>query len=264
MKKPNFFKRIHLSITSKSYYKLVLSEHFFKAFIYLVLLSILSIIPAAVKNGYQVSNFMTLASKILSDPECPDFVIEGNKLQFTEDKSFVYEDDSNDLIVIFNPNNEYSLNNLAGHDIGYLITPNKLIISSQGIEPIPRDYSMISSMMQKITKTQMEGMLRTFAPVTFAFFTFFVIAVAVAYSLFLSLFASLIAVMSRNVCRIRLSYSSAYKIAIYSMTAPVILLSLLYLVLPSVAINGGFIIFVFTTTYFTGSVMSYLRDLTSA
>jgi len=135
MNKPNFFKKIVMSITTLSFYTTIIHERFIKTFIYLFIFSTLLSIPYSAYFGHYIYEQTSNVSHVMESEAFPDFYLKEGQLVIEGNTPFVFADEEKLIKVIIDDSDTYSFNDLAGYYWGYLITPKSIILSQLGTTP---------------------------------------------------------------------------------------------------------------------------------
>lgn len=251
MKKQHFFNKIILSISSKDFYKVILHEHLMKSFLFLVLFSLLVSMP------YSIYSSINTIDKIVSITEdFPEFTLEDGVLTVPSNQPYIYEDKSKEIKIIMDTTGAYGLNDLAGFSSGYLLTSKSVIISQAGLEPQTIKYSDIYFSINKNDINTVNS------------FKTFIIVMAIAVSLFLtvlinlfkSLFTVSIVFFMKNIFLLPLNFSKSYKIAIYTMSAPILLVEIVKFIPIHDLSNYTFFVYLFINMIYIVQILLYLKN----
>lgn len=263
MKKPNFFKRIYKSLNDPAFYPYVVKEHFFRAFAYLFILTTILAIPFTTKMTLNFNQYIDIIQTVLKDPACPDFTLDSNKLEFHTNQAYLYEDSEMGIIVVIDPSGTYGINDLAGYTGGYLFTQSGVIYSQPGMAPqnLPYDVFWMGMSMDKAT---MSDMMEMSAPISVALLFGLVLFLTIAYVLFLSLFGASMTFFSKNLLALNLTFVQSYKVGIYAMTGPLLILSVLAALPFDITTDALFFIFIFLNGIFVArAVQGFIQPKNS-
>lgn len=259
MKKHNFFKKIYLSISKLSFYTNVIHEKLYKSIFYLVILTILISIPYSVFFGNYIYKETTDILTLMESKTFPNFYLENNELIIEGETPFVISDEEQKTFkIIIDNTSTYSFNDLAGYYWGYLITPKNIIQSQLGSTPKTVTYDKV--LLEGFSKDILLLELKTLQPLLAIFSSVFTIVFFIISNFFKSLMAYFIVLFFRNIYRVPLSNVQAYKIAVYSMTAGLILLEGLRFV-QLVPPSFFFGIFMMINSVYVGKILFYFNKL---
>ncbi len=223
-KRANIFVKFIKSFTDFNIYCQIRREKTSKAIGYLLLLClVLGIIYA----GFWVNITGTSIDQtiqFLESNESPDIYIENGRLTVDIDKPIIHVQD-NDLIFILDMSNEHDLNDLAGYSTGYLITPERVIIFQAGSPPIPLEFSSLEDM--HIDKLKITSFLQSMKGILFASLFVVIIIGTILLKFLESLFASIIGLMVNAIMNTPFTFNELYKIGIYAMTLPSLIILLI-------------------------------------
>lgn len=258
MNKPNFFKKIVMSITTLSFYTTIIHERFIKTFIYLFIFSTLLSIPYSAYFGHYIYQQTSNVSHVMESGEFPDFYLKDGQLVIEGDTPFVFADEEKLIKVIIDDSDTYSFNDLAGYYWGYLITPKSIILSQLGTTPRSMAYNRFLG--DGFNKKDLLVEIKAIQPFLAVFSSAFTMIVFVITTFLKSLLSYFLVSFFRNVYGITLSKSQSYKIAVYSMTAPLIIIEALRLsqVVPTTFFFG---IFMFVNAVYIGKILYYFKNL---
>lgn len=213
-----FLYRFIHGFNDMAYYRKALEDTMRSAFGYLVLLSVLLGLVSGTLMGLQSkSDFRTLAEAIETG-RIPYFELENGRLDIDLDAPVVIDQEFQ--IFIIDTTGTYSLNDLAGYDIGYLVTPERVIVSSRGSDPRAINFADMATV--SFNSRDLTALLAALdAAIVFVVLGFTLIAGLVSL-LFSSLIAAALFNIFRILSRIPMTFSQAWKIAMFSYAPAVI------------------------------------------
>ncbi|MBC7959866.1 MAG: DUF1189 family protein [Vallitaleaceae bacterium] len=250
MKKPNFFKKIYLSVTSMPFYTSVIHEHFMKSFLYLILFSLLISLPFAIFTALQTT-------KLISDiaDSFPRFTLSDGTLTFESDEPFVYKNEKDNMIVISDPSGTHDINTLTGYQSAYLLRPKYVILSQAGFAPQSISYKDVAFWTIGSNDLDLLVLFRPFLAAMMAGLNLFLVLLT---NLFRSLFACSIVLFIRSFFLVPLNFTQSYKIAIYSMTAPMIVIEIINFLPITLSSNKMLAVFVLLDLVITVNILKYM------
>ncbi|MCT4599251.1 MAG: DUF1189 domain-containing protein [Vallitalea sp.] len=232
-KSPNFFVKIIKSITDINFYSNFRNEKLGKSFGYLLLLALaLGIIFSGIvtlKTNKSIDDSLTF----FESEDFPDIMIANGVLDIDIEEPLVLKQDG-DIIFIVDMTNTYTLNDLAGYSIGYLITPERVIINQAGSPPIPFEFKNLQDF--QIDKYTAVDFLNKTKSVFIGFIIFTIIVGTILLKLLESLIVSIIALIANSILNKNMSYNDLYKISIYALTLP----SIIVLIINSLSLGLSF------------------------
>lgn len=222
--KIHFLKRIIWSITKKEFYYDIIQESLGKSFKYLILLTLFISLPYSVLGGIQSTYVIDDMITTIRSDEFPHFSLKNGQLDIRDNEPRVYKSDDA-LIVIVDKTDAYTLNDLAGYSIGYLITPDQVILSQAGTKPLSIRYdTLLKNMM--IDNESLVRTLGKIKPYILIFITLIIFVGSLLLTLFSSLILSIVTYLLNTLYQIHLSYSQSYRVGNYSLTLPLILIQI--------------------------------------
>jgi hypothetical protein len=226
MKTNNIFTRFKKSIQGdKLFYKQIVNESFFKAFSYILIISLFLSIIFGIFDGVVLRNEVDKTLTRMESESFPQFSLENNTLTVESNEPIILNK-SEKMIAIVDTTDTYSLNDLAGYDTGFLVTNERIIMSQVGLSPQALEFSQLRKDF-KINNTILIQLLEELRKYTFLiviifdiFFTYFSLIVKI-------IFASLFGLIVKTFSRTNMKYSNMLKIIFYSFTLPLILIKLM-------------------------------------
>lgn len=256
-KRANIFVKFIKSFTDFEVYGQIRRESTGKAIGYLVLLSVvLGIIYAGVlanKTNESINQTITF----LESDDAPAIDIQNGRLHVEMDEPYVYRQDK-DLIFILDMEDMYDLNDLAGYDVGYLITPERIVIFQAGSPPIPFDFSTVEDM--HIDKYKVIEFLHSMKGLLFGTL-FVVIIIGTLLLKFLeSLFASIIGLIMNAIMKTPFTFNELYKIGIYALTLPSLIIVLINSSLIPISFGIKILLYYGLVTIIVHVALKHLRN----
>ncbi len=251
MKKPHFFKKIVLSINSKPFYTTILHEHFMKSFLYLMLLSLIISLPFSLYTSIKTSS---LFEDIID--EFPAFYFEESEFRLQDEQPFIYKGEGNELIIIADTTGAYGFNDLVGYETGILISTKSFVLSQAGILPQTVKYSE----MMILPSNDVLDLIVDMRPFIILMSTLFSLFFSFLFICFKSLFSCSLAFFIKNSLGLKLTFSQTYKIAIYSLTAPLVFVEILNFIPSQLVSNISFGLFVFINVVYLIQILRYMKN----
>lgn len=216
--KVNFFKRIYKSTYDFSFYQLVEKESFGKAFVYLILFSLLISLVSMIGP---ISNFNNGINYIVEklESDIPYFELSNGELYFEGEMPIISVDDEDNIFII-DTTNKTDPSILDDYKKGFYIDKNKLIYKENLIKKEVFEFNDIKEI--QITKYDIQKFLPYLKFISIFIMIFIIIGVIIG-KLFSSLFVSLIGLIVNSAVKSGLSYKDIYKLGIYSLTLPSII-----------------------------------------
>lgn len=232
-KGPNFFVKIIKSITDIHFYSKIKAEKLGKSFGYLLLFALLlGIIYSGIvtmKTNKSIDDTLTF----FESEEFPEIMISNGVLDIDIEEPLVIKQDG-DIIFIVDMTNTYTLNDLAGYSIGYLVTPERVIINQAGSPPIPFEFKNLQDF--EIDKYTAVDFLNKTKNVFIGLIIFTIIIGTILLKLLESLIVSIICLIVNSILNKNMNYNDLYKISIYALTLP----SIIILIINSLSLGLSF------------------------
>lgn len=215
-----FFQRIYYSIAGFKNYKLFISQKTGKTVVYLLLLSLflglIGLIQPFTEYNKIVNDVITSFDKAV-----PDFTFEYGKLSVKGDMPIIYNEGGQTFIIDTSGNTDESI--LSKYDIAVLITQDKMIQKNYANNHVT-DFSMLQGF--RLTKESVKRMLPLMKG--FSILIFIILPPFVIAGRFISaLIASIIGMIINSAKNINLPYRDIFAISAHSLTAPLIIGTLL-------------------------------------
>ncbi|GKX28137.1 hypothetical protein SH1V18_06170 [Vallitalea longa] len=221
---PNIFTKFIKSFTDFRVYNRIRSESLGKSFLYLILLSLIIGVVFSIVIVSKTNDSIDSTIEFLESDDMPNITVSNGILDIDMDKPLIVSQD-NEFIFIVDMTSEYDLNDLVGYSIGYLVTPERIIISQAGSPPMPLEFKALSDF--NINKESVLDMIQKFRGIVVGIIIFITIAGTILFNLFASLLLSVMGTISNSILNANLSYSELYKIGIYALTLPAIIILIL-------------------------------------
>ncbi|WP_058485511.1 DUF1189 family protein [Defluviitalea phaphyphila] len=217
--KIGFFKKINMSITDFSFYKVIIQESTGKAIIYLIFLSMLLSILPSIKIAYLINDEINYIEQKISY-----FELKNGELNVVGDMPiFIEIYDNLAIIDTTNQTNESILNNFQ-HKRVFLIT-NKKISGRIGTQY--REILLKNLKIKDFNKDDLKLILFIIKFIVIILCILWVVLSTIIHKLMNSLFINVVGVIVNLIYKANLEYKDIYKIGIYCMTLPSILISII-------------------------------------
>lgn len=258
----SFFKKIKISILNFDGYQDLAAERISKTILYIVLLVILFSFIISFMFGYQFYKFINKTKEYIEN-NISEIKYENYELEVSpKNNQQMLEIDSNTLgqvKIIINTSLEdekiidENINKIKLQENGILILKDRIIIKNEfSTKPIEYYYKDISQKynINKIDKEEILKILsgQEIAKAQFIFIitlTLYMFIVYISSILIDILLFTILGFIVARIARLRLKYSAIYNIATYSLTLPLIL-NLIYFIINRIT---GFTIEYFQIMY---------------
>lgn len=224
MKSPNIFIKFIKSFTDFRVYNKIRHEKLGKSFGYLILFALIIGITFGIVVSVKTSHSIDSTIEFLQSDDIPEITVRNGILNIDMDEPLVLND-NHDFIFIVDMTDRYTLNDLAGYSIGYLITPERIIINQAGSPPMPLEFKDLRDF--NIDKHSVIEILNSFKGLAIGFIIFIIILGTILLKLFDSLILSIIGIISNSILKTNLNYNELYKIGIYALTLPSLIMLLI-------------------------------------
>lgn len=215
--KINFFTKIYRSVTDFSFYRLVLKEPSGKAFLYLLLLSLLFGAIALIEPIVATNKGINIANEFVRN-EVPYFVLADGELEVDGDMPIIYEDGSEGIIIDTTGKTDESI--LDEYERGVYISKYKLINKQDRIQKRVIEFSQMKDL--NITKDDVMSLLPHARWIIAVILVFGIIGMFLG-KLISTLLISIIGLIINAMTKAKLEYGNIYKLGIYSITLPTII-----------------------------------------
>lgn len=214
-----FFHRLKNSFTTPNALHTMSKESGKYALRYFLTFLLLTGLIIGSISAYIAHNDAQASLEQLRSDAVPDFSLKDGKLTLDLKEAQVSKLEEDTMIVILDPTGTtYSLNDLAGYTQGYLITPERVIISASGAAPMPFEFSNFKEL--SFTKAELvatfESVMPFFAPLT-VLVTFIMILIS---GFFKALLIAFFANFARAQYRIVLPFKRLFIMSMYAMSVP--------------------------------------------
>ncbi|MCT4607565.1 MAG: DUF1189 domain-containing protein [Marinisporobacter sp.] len=249
-KKIRFFSRVVKSISDFKFYRLVQKESLGKAFLYLLILSLLigfiGTLPPILDLN-KISN--QVVDYIKTNPDIPDFTFENGILEVAGDEPYIVElpEENYNNIVVIDTKEQTDRSILDDYNAGVYITRDRIIMKKSEIETKERSLSTFSFLT--LTKENIQKLTSYIVLIAAGFLIIFSLIGDVMGKLVSTLLISILGLIVNAVTKANIGYKDIYKLGIYAITLPAII----QLLLNMLSLNIPF----FNLIYY-GIVMGYL------
>ncbi|GMQ62289.1 DUF1189 domain-containing protein [Vallitalea maricola] len=224
IKSPNIFVKFIKSFTDFHVYNSIRHERLGKSFGYLILLALFIGITLSIVVSVKTNTSIDNTIELLQSDDMPEITVRNGILNIDMNEPLVLTKD-HDFIFIVDMTDKYTLNDLVGYSMGYLVTPERIIINQAGSPPMPLEFKDLRDF--NIDKNSVLEILNSFRGLAIGFIVFLIIAGTVLLKLFESLMVSIIGLIANSVLKTNLSYNEVYKIGIYALTLPALIMLLI-------------------------------------
>lgn len=262
--KLTFWKKLKISITDFERYQDLAAERVIKTIIYISTILLIFSLVVAGTYTYKISATISDISNYIKE-NIETITFKNNKLNIipkSQEESIIIDNEDIGVMVIINTNLEEeqqineAINEISLTDNGILMLKDKILIKHELLkEPYESYYKDIAEQynINKIDKEEALALLSfdTIKPIlatTFGIlFIYFFIIIYVPTTLIDAIILSVFGYIVSSISRIRLKYSAIYNMAVYSLTLPIVL-NLVYFIVNSFT---GFTIKYFEIMYTT-------------
>ncbi|WP_113672232.1 DUF1189 domain-containing protein [Vallitalea guaymasensis] len=224
IKSPNIFVKFIKSFTDFRVYNSIRHERLGKSFGYLILLALFIGITLSIVVSVKTNTSIDNTIELLQSDDMPEITVRNGILNIDMNEPLVLTKD-HDFIFIVDMTDKYTLNDLVGYSMGYLVTPERIIINQAGSPPMPLEFKDLRDF--NIDKNSVLEILNSFRGLAIGIIVFLIIAGTVLLKLFESLMVSIIGLIANSVLKTNLSYNEVYKIGIYALTLPALIMLLI-------------------------------------
>lgn len=200
------------------FYKSALKRPLSSAYVYIIILTLLISSIVGITLGFQARRDFQGLSRSISDGTIPTFELAHGRLIVDTNEPIIIDDGLS--IIIIDMTNTYSVNDLFGYQVGYLITPERVIIKMNQQDP------------QAFSFAQYEGLTlnnQSLANILDAF-TFFILLIVLLInliaSMFVLFFSSFLASLLINIFRVfglvPFKFGQTYKLVLFSYGFPML------------------------------------------
>lgn len=220
VKKPNFYIKVWKSITDPKFYSYFISESLGKAFGYFLLFSLLVGLISGTIIANKTKSYINEAIDFTSSDKMHEFHISNGELYVDIDEPYIYEDER--FIFIIDMNEQYTYNDLAGYETGYLLTPKIIYMSQVGTQPLPLNLEDFKDLY--FDNESLVNFLEYSKKILVVPIIITILIGLLFMNLITSFFSSIIALIFNSIFETRLTYSQLYNISIYALTLPTIVI----------------------------------------
>ncbi len=217
MERVSFFKKLYYSFTKFDKYPRMIKEGTGRAFIYLLLFSLIFGSISGIITATKLNNGInTFISKV--ETELPDFTLSNGVLHVEGKMPIILNEENEDLFII-DTSGVTTPDILVNEPAGILVLKDEVIVKQNAFQIQTYRFSDIGLDLNKDVVLQWLPILKWLGVIVGALvLIFFMIG-----KLFSALILSLIGLIISAVRSLRLTFGNLYSIAIYSLTLPVIL-----------------------------------------
>ena len=237
----SFFNKLFYSIAKFDKYPSMLKEGAGKAFIYLLLFTLLFGSVSSIRVGYQVvDGISSFSDEIKRD--VPDFSFSNGELQVEGEMPIVIDETSDNLVMIDVTNNT-SIGVLEPYETGFIFLKDRLIVKTNRYDTRELVYADFDLYLTK------EGTVEFLSNLKWVGFVvgFIAIVVFLIGKLISSLIMTLLGLIIMSVQKVKLSFGQLYSLGIYTLTLPIIVdlfLSFFHIDLPFYVYYGIALVYV--------------------
>ncbi|MFZ5966907.1 MAG: DUF1189 domain-containing protein [Bacillota bacterium] len=251
--KIKFTEKLIKSISSFGFYQRILKESLGKAFIYLVLISLLFGFAGSIKAVYDI-NFGVNAMIDGFRDEIPDFTFQNGELEVYAEMPMILEEGEGAIVVI-DTTGQTDESILDDYDSGVFLSKHKLVSKENSIQTKEFDFSQIKEF--DFNKQDVERWI-PFLKWMSVIAVIFILLGTIIGKLISTLFISLLGLIVNGIAKARLEYGNIYKIGIYAITLPTIIKTVMGLV--SIQIPFFFVIYYGIVVFYLWKVMKLIRE----
>lgn len=213
-----FFKKMFYSITKFEYYPSIVKEGLGRAFLYLVIISLIFGLIEGISIGYTINKGVASFTEEV-EKGLPDFTLENGQLE-VQGKMPMVLDENDESIFIIDVSGQTTPDILDNYNEGILILKDKVIQKRNFVET--RVYRFGDYKDFTITKDKIMGWLPILKGIGIIIgiltFLFFIIR-----KMFSALILAVIGLIISSIQKVKLSFGQLYSIGIYVLTLPIIL-----------------------------------------
>ncbi len=249
----NFLTQLSNSIINVNFYKAAARQTIAKGMIYLLVISSVFGFIVSIKPAYEYSRGIDLLTGIFEE-EVPDFIFKDGKLHIDDEMPVITGNDS--FTIIIDTTGKTGREVLDDYDIALLVLKDRIIHKNMA-DIQETNFSYLGDLT--ITKDNIRGWLPYLKLVSLLIMAFAIVSfIAVRY--LTAFIASLIALILSSINNIKLSYSSLFNLSAYSLTIPIILVSLFKI--GSIEIKFFWLIYFFISAiYLWAAVRGIKKDM---
>lgn len=254
--KLGFFEKMYKCIYDMKTYAKVLKETTGRAVLYILLMTLIFGGISLIADVYEFNTGYRLVMSAVS--KVPEFSFENGTLTVDSDQPYKFSDGSN-FVFIMDTTGATDKSALENYTQGVLITSDQLTQKQIGSERTVDLTTLKGMTLNKADLIRMMGSIKSLI------IGFMIIGAPIAWFVGKLLLAFILVVVvgliANSINNTRLSFGDLYKLALYSLTAPIILGTLmdyLKLVSPTIGVLAKFIYFIVAAVYLILAI-SYLR-----
>lgn len=243
--RPGFFTKIYYSIAGFEKYRLFLRQSIGRAISYLILLSLIASLFVFVPQQIEFNKMVDHLTKNF-DSIIPDFTFSGGELSVNAKMPIII--DSGSMFIVIDTSDDAE-DILVNYDSVILITGNKII---QKYYTNRNEISLSTLSYLNITKEDIEQSL-PYMKYMGALLFFFYIVVFTCGRFIMAFLVSLIGLAINSMKQTGLSYRSIFKLSIYSITLPTLLIAVVSYI-PFQIPFLGLIYYIIASVYMYGAI----------
>ncbi|MCT4543459.1 MAG: DUF1189 domain-containing protein [Vallitalea sp.] len=217
---PNIFMKFIKSFTDFNIYSKIRYEKLSKSFGYLIIFSLILGIIFASYISIKTNDSINKTIAFLEEDNIPNITIKNGLLNVDIDEPLILTN-QNDFIFILDMSGEHNLNDLIGYTLGYLVTPERIIINQAGTPSMPIEFKNIRNI--DLDKDTIIKYLNGIRNILIIIIFIVILIVVILFKLLESLLVSIIALIINSTSNTNLTYTELYKISIYALTLPSII-----------------------------------------
>ncbi|MCX7920632.1 MAG: DUF1189 domain-containing protein [Clostridia bacterium] len=246
----NFFTKAVKSISDFGYYKNLIKQSVGKSISYLLLLCLIlgtiSMIRPVLEFNRGISTFISAFEKNI-----PEFVLENGELNVSGPMPVTTEEDG--AIFIIDTSGRTGVEALNNYDNGMLVLKDKMIQKNLG-NIQTTEFSSLAGL--KLTKSDI-GQWLPFLKFISVFIVLFGLIVFIIGKLLSALLISIIGLLLNAIVSAGLTFKDIFKMAVYSLTLPIIL----KVILSAAAINVPFfwLVYYLIAVFYVGYAMTLIK-----
>jgi hypothetical protein len=232
------------SIGKVNEYHKLKNKPMWKVVVYLLLISLLFglVFSSSFQNRY--SKILLIVAENY-DTKVPEFRIENSQLKTIDDQKVLIEKDKG--AIIFDTVEGASENSLEKYDYGVLILKDKFIIKTSKHSIMTKSWNQFN--FEGYDKPTVREMIGSF-PMIMLMLTILTVVGLFFIGIINSLFISLALLLAKKLWNVDSTYLQIFKMSIYSMTLPMILIAVLsVLVGDRIALTKYYYLFYISVIY---------------
>ncbi|MGG3798138.1 DUF1189 domain-containing protein [Metabacillus fastidiosus] len=219
----NIFKQLVKSIYSPKTIAMFRLQGIGKTILYVFLLSLIATLPMAFYFGNSLASGLKEFDKTLQN-ELPNFSIENGTLISEDGKAI--EIRKEDFIIIFDPSDTYSDNELNNKENALAFLKNKFVIVSNGISQ-PFEYKVLNQDLSKQELIEITKQFDSLVPLMLAIL-FIIMYLVNSFTKFIDITVlALFGIIFKNAFNRKLNFKQIWIVSAYSITMATIFFTLM-------------------------------------